>query len=238
MLQEGRGAEHLPKNDAIPLFDVASMTDPAPQSDSRRTIFLVSISIAVISIFLTFYAPNLFQQQQHKMSPIKNVAVIGVCQLSIEDKDMLTHLQATGNLGPAVVRALLDSGFTVTALTRANSTSTVLPGVKVHKVDYSSPESIAEAFKGQDAVVSTIATAGLGQQQAIVDAAIKAGVKRFIPSEFGVDTTTVGGGAAKILEGKIALQGALAKAAEENKGFSWTGISTGMFFDWVYCSPP
>ena len=131
------------------------------------------------------------------------------------------------------MQALLDAGFTVTALTRIDSTSSVLPGAKVHKTDYSSPESIAEAFKGQDAIVSTIATAALGQQQAVVDAAIKAGVTRFIPSEFGVDTTTVQGGAKKILGAKIALQGVLAKAGEENANFSWTGLSTGMFFDWV-----
>ncbi|PMD26960.1 hypothetical protein NA56DRAFT_641582 [Hyaloscypha hepaticicola] len=78
---------------------------------------------------------------------------------------MANKLQATGNLGPSVVKALLDAGFTVTALTRADSTSTVLAGAKVHKTDYSSHSSILEAFKGQDAVVSTIATAALGQQQ-------------------------------------------------------------------------
>jgi len=151
----------------------------------------------------------------------------------IENEIVANKLQATGNLGPAVVKALLDAGFTVTALTRIDSTSTVLPGAKVHKTDYSSPDSIAEAFKGQDAVVSTIATAALRQQQAVVDAAVKAGVKRFIPSEFGMDTTTITGGAKKILGAKIALQGVLAKAAEEHEHFSWTGISTGMFFDWV-----
>jgi uncharacterized protein YbjT (DUF2867 family) len=151
---------------------------------------------------------------------------------------MANKLQATGNLGPSVVKALLDAGFTVTALTRADSTATVPAGAKVHKTDYSSHFSILEAFKGQDAVVSTIATAALGQQQAIVDAAVKAGVKRFIPSEFGMDTTTIAGGAKKILGAKIALQEALAKAAEENEGFSWTGISTGMFFDWVCSNPP
>ena len=156
----------------------------------------------------------------------------------IEGRKITDELQATGNLGPAVVKALLDAGFTVTALTRIDSTSSVLPGAKVRKTDYSSPETIAEAFKGQDAVVSTIATAGIGQQQAVVDAAIKAGVKRFIPSEFGMDTTTITGGAAKILGGKIALQGVLDKAAKENEGFSWTGISTGMFFDWVRFAPP
>jgi hypothetical protein len=79
ILQEGRGAEHLLKNDAISLSNGANMAD-SPQSSSRRTTILVSISIALFSILLTFYAPHHFQQQQHKMSTIKTVAVIGVCQ--------------------------------------------------------------------------------------------------------------------------------------------------------------
>jgi hypothetical protein len=36
--------------------------------------------------------------------------------------------------------------------------------------------------------VSTIATASAGTQNKIIDAAVKAGVKRFVPSEFGSDT--------------------------------------------------
>ncbi|KAE8445916.1 hypothetical protein EG329_012695 [Mollisiaceae sp. DMI_Dod_QoI] len=150
------------------------------------------------------------------MSSIKNVAVIG----------------GSGNLGPSVIQALLDSGFTVTALTRASSTATFPSNVQVRKVDYSSPSSIAAALAGQDAVVSTIATLALTQQSSIIDEAVKAGVKRFIPSEFGLNTQKVTGGAKKILGAKIQLQEQLAKAAEENKGFSWTGVSTGLFFDW------
>jgi len=150
------------------------------------------------------------------MSSIKNVAVIG----------------GSGNLGPSVIQALLDAGFTVTALTRSSSTSTFPSSVRVQKVDYSSPSSIAAALAGQDAVVSTIATLALTQQASIIDEAVKAGVKRFIPSEFGLNTQKVTGGARKILGAKIQLQEQLAKAAEENKGFSWTGVSTGLFFDW------
>jgi hypothetical protein len=93
--------------------------------------------------------------------------------------------------------------------------------------------SLAKAFQGQDAVVSTIATGALGRQQAFIDVIVKAGVKRFIPSEFGIDTTRATGGVAKILGAKIALQGLLNKTAAENSHFSWTGISVGMFFDWV-----
>jgi hypothetical protein len=94
---------------------------------------------------------------------------------------------------------------------------------------------LSEAFKGQDAVVSVIATAGIRDQHKIVDAAVKAGVKRFIPSEYGINTQNLQGGIGKILSGKKATADLLEKAAAENNGFSWTGLSTSMFFDWV-CS--
>jgi len=150
------------------------------------------------------------------MSAIKNVAIIG----------------AGGNLGPAVVKALVDAGFNVTALSRIGSTSSIPSGIQVHKTDYDSPTSLAEAFKGQDAVVSTIATGALAQQQKIIDAAVKAGVKKFIPSEFGINTQNISGGVAKILGTKVQIQEQLKKAAAENSHFSWTGVSTSLFFDW------
>lgn len=104
----------------------------------------------------------------------------------------------------------------------------------VVKTDYS-PTSLLSALKGQDAVVSSITTAAIAQQQAIVDAAVKAGVKSFIPSEFGINTTNLvpGSGLEKILGKKIEIQKLLKKAAEENEGFSWTGVSSSLFFDWV-----
>ncbi|KAH8906427.1 NAD(P)-binding protein [Coniochaeta sp. PMI_546] len=149
------------------------------------------------------------------MSPIKNVAIIG----------------GSGNVGRPILEELVAAGFNVTALTRATSTSTFPEGVTVKKVDFGSPESLKEAFAGQDAVVSAIATVAVGAQQPIIDAAIAVGVKRYIPSEFGINTrltpgTTIG----KILAGKVAVVDYL--KTKENPSFSWTGVSTGMFFDW------
>lgn len=134
------------------------------------------------------------------------------------------------------MQALLNAGFTVTALTRAESGATFPSSVIVKKVDYTSSSSIAEALKGQDAVVSTIATLALATQNTLVEEAAKAGVKRFIPSEFGVNTQRVTGGIKAILGAKIALQEQLGKVAAANPGFSWTGLATGLFFDWV-CTP-
>jgi uncharacterized protein YbjT (DUF2867 family) len=106
--------------------------------------------------------------------------------------------------------------------------------VAVKKVDYSQPDSVKAALQGQDAVVSLVASAAVGGQKPLVDAALAAGVKRFIPSEFGINTRQVAGKPiGKILAGKVATADYLAEKAKENKDFSWTGISTGNFFDWV-----
>lgn len=122
----------------------------------------------------------------------------------------------------------------MTGVTRAASTSKFPDGVPVKRVDYGSSDALKAAFAGQDAVVSIVGFPGVAGQKLAVDAALAAGVKRFIPSEFGINTrkvrgTTIG----KILADKIAVVDYLQEKAEQNPGFTWTGLSTGLFFDWV-----
>ena len=143
----------------------------------------------------------------------------------------LTSFQAGGNLGPAILNALdKDPQFTVSVLSRKTSKSTFPSHIKVHQIDDSYPEDqLLSAFKGQDAIVSTINAAT--NQHVIIEAAVKAGVKRYIPSEFGGDTTN-----AKVVEvvpvfkGKLAVVDSLKK--QESNGLSWTALVTGPFFDW------
>ncbi|KAI1498996.1 hypothetical protein F5X99DRAFT_296986 [Biscogniauxia marginata] len=150
-------------------------------------------------------------------SPIKNVVVVG----------------GSGSIGRPVVDELVKAGFQVTVFTRENSTSTLPSGVNSKKVNYESVESLKPALEGQDAVVSTIASAAIGGQSPIVDAAVAAKVKRFIPSEFGINTRILGSAPIKkILQGKIETLDYIDAKSKENPGFTWTGISTGLFFDW------
>ncbi|RYP11689.1 hypothetical protein DL767_011010 [Monosporascus sp. MG133] len=119
---------------------------------------------------------------------IKNVVVAG----------------GSGNLGKAVIKELLKAGYKVTVFAREDSTSTFPPEVPVRKVDYGSVESLKPALEGQDAVVSTLATVAVGSQNPLIDAAVEAGVKRFIPSEFGINTRILEGTAiGQLLQGKI-----------------------------------
>ncbi|KAI0411092.1 hypothetical protein F5X98DRAFT_381091 [Xylaria grammica] len=151
-------------------------------------------------------------------SPIKNVVVVG----------------GSGDLGRAIVGGLVDAGFAVTVLTREGSTATFPAGVATKAVDYSSLESLKAALAGQDAVVSTITTVAVGAQQLLVDAALAAGVRRFIPSEFGLNTRFLGNDPiGTILQAKIQAVNYLHEKSKQNPSFTWTAISTGLFFDWT-----
>ncbi|KAB2573674.1 uncharacterized protein LTHEOB_9291 [Lasiodiplodia theobromae] len=146
-------------------------------------------------------------------SPIKNVVLIG----------------AGGNLGPSVLKQFLASSLNVTILSRPESKSTFPAGVKVVKSDYT-PDSLKSAFTNQDAVVSLVGTPAFGAQQTIIDAAIAAGVKRFIPSEFGSDTSS-----AEVVS-LVPFLGGKRKVVEylqsKESGIEWSGFITGPFFDW------
>ncbi|KAF1999123.1 isoflavone reductase family protein-like protein CipA [Amniculicola lignicola CBS 123094] len=147
-------------------------------------------------------------------SEIKNVIIVG----------------ASGNLGPAILNAFLKSSFNVSVLSRESSTATFPDNVKVIKADYDSPESLTAALKGQDAVVSLYASAAIGDQTKLIDAAIAAGVKHFIPSEYGSNTTNP-----KLVEvvpvfaGKVATVNYL---KSKESVINWSAIVTGPFFDW------
>ncbi|KAH7090245.1 isoflavone reductase family protein [Paraphoma chrysanthemicola] len=148
------------------------------------------------------------------MSSIKNVIIIG----------------AGGNLGPSILKAFLSSSFNTTVLSREGSTSTFPSGVKVVRANYDSVDSLKKAFEGQDAVVSLVAGHVLGDQNKLIDAAIAAGVKRFIPSEFGSNTPDARTRAiVPVFEAKV---GTVNYLKSKEKEISWSSVITGPFFDW------
>lgn len=78
----------------------------------------------------------------------------------------------------------------MTVLSRSEKKDEDLPAnVRLVAVDYSDASSLANALKGQDVVVSTVGIEALPKQKLIINAAIQAGVRRFIPSDFGSLTT-------------------------------------------------
>ncbi|KZL86351.1 nad-binding protein, partial [Colletotrichum incanum] len=105
------------------------------------------------------------------MALIKSVAIVG----------------GTGDLGK-ILSSQLDGteGFDITVISR-QSTVGHLIGLKSTKADYDSVESLTAAFRGFDAVVNALPGHLEAQSLRILDAAVAAGVRRFIPSEWGSD---------------------------------------------------
>ncbi|KAH8901606.1 NAD(P)-binding protein [Thozetella sp. PMI_491] len=151
------------------------------------------------------------------MTPYKKVVVIG-----------------KGLLGSAVVEQLATAGFEVTVLSRSSDSLTGLyTGVKVARVDYSSRESIINALRGQDVVISTVASEAIRDQRPFIDAAIEAGVKRFIPSDFGTfNTDPKAQEVLGFLKPFRSIQDYLAEKAEEGV-LEYTVFSNGGFLDLV-----
>ncbi|KZV93471.1 NAD(P)-binding protein [Exidia glandulosa HHB12029] len=92
-----------------------------------------------------------------------------------------------GSIGSLIAsELLLIDGTKVTVFTRGGNTK-IPPGAIESTVDYSKPEELEQALKDANAqvVISTLSGPGFVSQIALADAALKAGVKLFVPSEFG-----------------------------------------------------
>ncbi|KAJ4258887.1 hypothetical protein NW762_007974 [Fusarium torreyae] len=108
--------------------------------------------------------------------PILRVAVVG----------------ATGRIGSSIVPALVasrDAYFEVTALIRpesmqkASTTHLKQKGIKIVEADLQGPqEALVSALDGIDVVICVLPPDSTSDQIPLVDAALKAGVKRFVPN--------------------------------------------------------
>jgi hypothetical protein len=88
------------------------------------------------------------------------------------------------------------------------------------------------ALKGVDAVVSAIATQSVETQKAIIDAAVDAGIKFFIPSEFGLaNTHPLLQRDIPIFGDKTAIQNHLERYRRLGK-IDYVLIFVGLFLDW------
>jgi len=152
---------------------------------------------------------------------IKNVVILG----------------ADGKLGPSVLDALVSANFNVTVLKRASSTSksSYPSSVKEIRIADDFPAfELSEALKDQDAVVVTIPGSKTELQMRLAAAAVNAGVKRFIPADFGScdsDSKNAQELVPLYVE-KAMLRKYLTSLADKNAGFSWTSLVCGHFFDW------
>jgi hypothetical protein len=106
---------------------------------------------------------------------------------------------ATGNLGQKICRELIKRNVQVRAIVREGSNPEKVEalekmGVEIFKVDLSNKKELIAACNGVSCVVSAVA--GLHDvvveaQTELLNAAVAAGVPRFIPSDFSSDFTTI-----------------------------------------------
>ncbi|OCL04614.1 NAD(P)-binding protein [Glonium stellatum] len=115
-----------------------------------------------------------------------------------------------GRLGLPLLTALSTSEFDITVLLRRpRSAYSFLPSsVRTASVDFTQHSTLVDTLSGQDAVVVVtqfVPGSDLDRLQlALIDAAIEAGVKLFIPSEWAPDTVG-GNGASGELIGAMTL---------------------------------
>ena len=94
------------------------------------------------------------------------------------------------------------------------------------QVDYSNDQSVKAALAGVDVVISTISTSALGVQVGIAKAAKEAGVKLFVPSEFG-------GVKAEETEGLIGEKAGIRNQLK-TLGLPYTVFYTGIYSDFIW----
>ncbi len=110
---------------------------------------------------------------------------------------MIVVIGATGNLGERIVKALVKKEANVKALVRENSDIKKIQhlkqiGVNVELVDMTNVEALSKCMLGASCVVSVLSGLKdviIDAQKTVLDAAVKANVPRFIPSDYSLDFT-------------------------------------------------
>ncbi|OWP64110.1 NmrA family protein [Hymenobacter amundsenii] len=154
---------------------------------------------------------------------------------SVSDTPLIVLAGSTGALGLLIAYHLRRRGATVRALVRPQSStgaeaeSLRLQGAEVLAVDYESVDDLTQACQGASCVVSALN--GLRDiivdtQRRLLEAAVAAGVPRFIPSDFSADFTRLPEGSNRNFDLRREFQRHLDKAPIQA-----TSVLNGMFTD-------
>lgn len=121
-------------------------------------------------------------------------------------------------------------GFNITVLARSAAASQPAE-VTAKAVDFGSVAALADILQGQDAVVDAISSPDPSVSMRLIDAAVTAGVYRYIAPEFSNDPENQLTRTLPVFEGKKQIYDYLRKVASEKK-ITWTAVSNGAFLDW------
>ena len=153
--------------------------------------------------------------------------------------ERIALIGATGALGHHILSALLKAfpPTLITILTRQTSSPPTLPpGVKVITLpSYTNHTAVVAALKGHDVLVSALSTPALDIEPQLVELAIEAGVRRFMPSEYTMDvcdTEYKKVATTPVARRRVEWAEKLEKIAAEGK-IEFTTIVPGPFVD--YC---
>lgn len=136
-------------------------------------------------------------------------------------------------MGSPIFHALLQSElFNVTVLARLSSQAHFPASVTVLRVDYTSVSDLTAALTGQDAVVSVLTTSAMETQIPLIEAAVKAGVRRFLPSEFCANIGNPKAASLPVYHPKLAIHEVIQQQARDHPHFTYTLIRNGPFLDW------
>lgn len=146
-------------------------------------------------------------------------------------------LKAGGRSGGFIAKSLLETGrFTITALTRPDSSSELPYGAKVAKASNDDHDALVAALRGQDVLLITLSVlAPEGTQGKLIRAAADAGVPWVVPNDWGFDTTDEAvvndvPGASKTPQGR--------KDIVETGVSSYISFTTGFWYEWSLAIPP
>ena len=160
-------------------------------------------------------------------APIKKVCLIG----------------ANGTLGSVILHELIKSHneFSVSILQRNNSSSQQQYSAEQLRTISIAPElpldELEKAFAGFDAVIASFPLSDVNQHLRAVEAAFRAGVRRYIPADYGScdAASPLAQETLKLYRDKTMIRDkceSLAEGAKRDGGnFTWTSIICGHFFD-------
>ena len=97
-------------------------------------------------------------------------------------------------------------------------------------------ESLTAALRGIDGLVSTVTGAATEDQTILIDAAIAAGVKRFIPSEYGSCTTSPKLENFPVYAPMFKIRQYLQEKAKAGT-LTWTVLACGGFLEFLFAGP-
>ena len=148
---------------------------------------------------------------------------------------------ATGDLGGRIVKALVKRGAIVRALIRTDISAKAQARIKALgaepvPADPTNLDAMTRALTGADCVVSALNGVGdtiLGRQGILLDAAVKAGVPRFIPSDYSEDFTKTTPGRNRNLDLRRTFM-----ARVDASGVRATTVLNGAFMDMLGAEMP